>query len=231
MLLTLSLFDASYSWLAGRRHLLGAKIYLTAHSAVRWTLLTWRVWILFDDPVRLLSRSAKIHPRRVFCSVGCACDALTCPMQIRSQKMSAPIKASTSVDWWNRGSASCKLRGRLNLFLLRMNDGSLSMTWSVTIHSMSNDYAFMCDCILNWTICVDLVNAPFIPEMDMFIERDPSVSKIFFETKFTRVARSSFFLFFQQMSALAHYALSMTQLRSLSSTLQYWPSFDLCSSS
>jgi len=49
------------------------------------------------------------------------------------------------------------------------------------------------DCIFNRTVCVDLVVAPFMPEMDIFIGLDsmPRVDRKLFDIKFACDPQSS----------------------------------------
>jgi len=131
-------------------------------------------------------RPARIHPNRIFWSVGFLGEALICPIHKICQNNSAPINKSISDDTWNWRSASSILRGSLKIPHFKVVPGSLSVMRLMTMQSivaqnvLTRNYNFI---LTNWDA---LVIVPFIPAIEMFeaVASIPRVFKKFLETKF-----------------------------------------------
>jgi len=130
----------------------------------------WNEWTFEVVDIVLPKGPAKIQPSCVFWRFGCSED-LTWPTHIRFQNKSTPIKRSISNNMWNRGSAKRMLCGKLNLSRAEETAGILSVTWSVTMHSITAVYELSRDCNLILTMWLDEVTVPLTPEIETFSGR------------------------------------------------------------
>jgi len=89
---------------------------------------------------------SKSSPVLFFGELG-ACLKTWLDQRILDSKTSSPIKRSISDDMWNRGSVKQMLRGKWNLSRPEEIAGILSVTWSITMHSIAA-YELSRDCNL-----------------------------------------------------------------------------------